>query len=50
MGYQIKNYNDWVSESKTNEGILSAIKNVSTKFLNLVSKIPGLSWIGDRFA
>jgi hypothetical protein len=50
MGYQIKNYNDWVNESRTNEGILSAIKNVSTKFLNLVSKIPGLSWIGDRFA
>jgi|694.fasta_scaffold44116_2 MoxR-like ATPase len=49
MGYQIKNYNDWVSESKTNEGILSAIKNVSTKFLNLVSKIPGLSWVGNMF-
>lgn len=49
MGYQIKNYSDWINESKANEGLMSAIKNVSTKFLGMVSKIPGLSWVGNMF-
>lgn len=48
MGYQIKSYRDWKTE-KTNEGIVDLIKNVSKKLVGLMSKVPGLTWLGDKF-
>lgn len=49
MSYQVKSYRDWKLE-KTNEGIVDLIKNVSKKLVGLMSKIPGLTWMGDKFA
>ena len=49
MSYQIKSYRSW-KQSRVNEGIVDMIKNVSKRILNALSKIPGLSWIGKKFA
>ena len=48
MSYQIKSYRGWKVE-RTNEGIVDLIKNVSKKLLGLMSKVPGLTWLGDKF-
>lgn len=48
MAYQIKNFSSWKNQ-RMNEGIVDTIKNVGKKLLGLLSKFPGLSWVGDKF-
>lgn len=49
MSYQIKSYGDWKASS-TNEGLVDMIKNASKKLIGMMSKVPGLTWLGDKFS
>jgi hypothetical protein len=48
MPYHIKDFNSWKSHNM-NEGLLDTIKNVSKKFLEMMSKFKGLTWLNDKF-
>lgn len=48
MRYQIKDFQSWKS-NQVNEGIIDALKNISNKFIKLLSKFPGLSWLNNKF-
>jgi hypothetical protein len=48
MPYHIKDFNSWKSHNM-NEGLLDTIKNVSKKFLDLMSKFKGLAWLNGKF-
>jgi len=49
MRYHIKKYSTWVNESKVDEGIMDVIKGASSKLMKLISRIPGLKWLGNMF-
>jgi len=49
MRYHIKTFKSWTNESKTNEGVLDFIKSMSKKFIDFLSKFPGLIWERNKF-
>ncbi len=49
MRYQIKTYKSWVNESKVNEGFTDLFKQVSKRFIEFISKFPGLVWLKNKF-